>query len=92
MIISVKRSRREAKDKEAERATAEGGRDWREMALAIHRRYLQVYATCYCEVNRLSSVRKRGSCYAAYKVGGNREQSSRVVGWRDRCERTSRLL
>lgn len=33
------------------------------------RRYLQVYAQCYCQMNRLSSVRKRGSCYAAYKVG-----------------------
>nr|CAD2202286.1 unnamed protein product [Meloidogyne enterolobii] len=32
------------------------------------RRYLQVYAQCYCEMNRLSSVRKRGSCYAHYKV------------------------
>ena len=33
------------------------------------RRYMQVYAQCYCQLNRLSSVRKRGSCYAAYKVG-----------------------
>ncbi|KAL7071408.1 hypothetical protein ACQ4LE_009146 [Meloidogyne hapla] len=31
------------------------------------RRYLQVYAQCYCEMNRLSSVRKRGSCHAYYK-------------------------
>jgi hypothetical protein len=32
------------------------------------RRYLQVYAQCYCEMNRLSSVRRGGSCYPAYKV------------------------
>ncbi|KAF7636549.1 hypothetical protein Mgra_00003938 [Meloidogyne graminicola] len=31
------------------------------------RRYLQVYAQCYCEIDRRSSARKRGSCYAYYK-------------------------
>uniref|UniRef100_A0A0K0FBV5 Degenerin-like protein unc-105 (projected from Caenorhabditis elegans ortholog unc-105) n=1 Tax=Strongyloides venezuelensis TaxID=75913 RepID=A0A0K0FBV5_STRVS len=31
------------------------------------RRYLQVLAQCYCEVSTLSGVRKKGSCFAAYK-------------------------
>ncbi|KAI1727475.1 amiloride-sensitive sodium channel domain-containing protein [Ditylenchus destructor] len=31
------------------------------------RRYLQVYAQCYCEINRLSGERKRGSCFGIYK-------------------------
>ncbi|KAL3084435.1 hypothetical protein niasHT_035237 [Heterodera trifolii] len=33
----------------------------------FERRYLQVYAQCYCELSRLSAERKRGSCFAAYK-------------------------
>jgi hypothetical protein len=32
-----------------------------------NRRYHQVYAQCYCEINRISGERKRGSCFAAYK-------------------------
>lgn len=36
-------------------------------SLNSHRRYLQVYAQCYCEINRLSGERKRGSCFAAYR-------------------------
>jgi hypothetical protein len=31
------------------------------------RRYHQVYAQCYCELNKLSGERKKGSCFAAYK-------------------------
>uniref|UniRef100_A0A183CJD3 Degenerin-like protein unc-105 n=1 Tax=Globodera pallida TaxID=36090 RepID=A0A183CJD3_GLOPA len=33
----------------------------------FERRYLQVYAQCYCELSRLSAERRRGSCFAAYK-------------------------
>uniref|UniRef100_A0A0N4ZC81 Degenerin-like protein unc-105 n=1 Tax=Parastrongyloides trichosuri TaxID=131310 RepID=A0A0N4ZC81_PARTI len=31
------------------------------------RRYLQVLAQCYCEISTLSGIRKKGSCFAAYK-------------------------
>ncbi|TMS35153.1 hypothetical protein L596_002611 [Steinernema carpocapsae] len=31
------------------------------------RRYHQVYAQCFCGINRISGERKKGSCYAAYK-------------------------
>uniref|UniRef100_A0A7E4WDD4 Degenerin-like protein unc-105 n=1 Tax=Panagrellus redivivus TaxID=6233 RepID=A0A7E4WDD4_PANRE len=34
---------------------------------AKNRRYHQVYAQCYCEVNMLSGERKPGSCFAAFK-------------------------
>nr|CAD2184833.1 unnamed protein product [Meloidogyne enterolobii] len=49
----IKRRRREL----ARKARLEG----------FERRYLQVYAQCYCEINRLSAERKPGSCFAAYK-------------------------
>ncbi|KAL3111322.1 hypothetical protein niasHT_013364 [Heterodera trifolii] len=63
----VKNKEEEKQQQKLSSSSPTAGTDWREMALAIHRRYLQVYATCYCEVSRLSSVRKQGSCYAAYK-------------------------
>uniref|UniRef100_A0A1I8B7R6 Uncharacterized protein n=1 Tax=Meloidogyne hapla TaxID=6305 RepID=A0A1I8B7R6_MELHA len=50
---SIKRRRREL----AMKARLEG----------FERRYLQVYAQCYCEINRLSAEKKPGSCFAAYK-------------------------
>ncbi|CAD5215699.1 unnamed protein product [Bursaphelenchus xylophilus] len=31
------------------------------------RRYLQVYAQCYCEINRLSGERRSGSCFGVHK-------------------------
>ena len=67
-FLVIKRRRREL----ARKARLEG----------FERRYLQVYAQCYCEINRLSAERKPGrcvnginkiviftyfSCFAAYK-------------------------
>ena len=42
----------------------------------FERRYLQVHAQCFCEIDRLSSERKAGSCFAIYdgKVGHLRLQ------------------
>ena len=34
-------------------------------AASAQRRYLQVYAQCYCEISRLTAERKRGSCFPA---------------------------
>uniref|UniRef100_A0A0K0EM92 Degenerin-like protein unc-105 n=1 Tax=Strongyloides stercoralis TaxID=6248 RepID=A0A0K0EM92_STRER len=49
-------------------AKSEGfSRKKREEPNTESRRYLQVLAQCYCEISILSGIRKKGSCFAAYK-------------------------
>lgn len=45
----------------------------------FERRYHQVLAQCYCEINRISAERKRGSCFGRYFVNNYYNYSSKTI-------------